>query len=153
MTSMTRTFAASALVLLLAAPAVVSASPQFGGPGMSSDGMGRMDSPEQKSMAAYSRGLKAKKKAEAATEPADKQKLYLKAKEELSKAAGYQPNYDAFLALGQVYLALGQRESALDACNHARSLKPNAEEARSCFEEAQKKPEPAEAQPAAGGGK
>ena len=54
-TSLTKTFAASALVLLLAAPAVVSASPQFGG-GMSSDGMGRMDSPEQKSMAAYSRG-------------------------------------------------------------------------------------------------
>ncbi|HEV8580270.1 MAG TPA: tetratricopeptide repeat protein [Thermoanaerobaculia bacterium] len=95
--------------------------------------------PEQKAMDAYGRGIKLKKKAEAAKEPAVQTKLYLKAKEELSKSAGYVPNYDAYLALGQVYLALGKQESALDACNHAQSLKPSDEAAKGCMTEAQKR--------------
>ena len=95
--------------------------------------------PEQKAMDAYGRGIRLKKKAEAAKEPAAQTKLYLKAKAELSKSAAYHANYDAYLALGQVYLALGQQESALDACNHAQALKPKDEEAQSCRTEAQKR--------------
>lgn len=65
-------------------------------------------------------------------------KLYLRAKEELSKSVAYQGHYDGYLALGQVYLALGKKESALDACNHALSKKPNSEAAKSCMEQAQR---------------
>lgn len=152
---MKRTIAASALALLIAAPALVCAAPapQMGGPGMSSDGMGRMDSPEQKSAAACSRGLRAKKKAEEETDPQKKEKLYLKAKEDLLKAAGYQPNFDAYLALGQIYLALGKPESAESACVQAQTLKPKNEAAQSCLQEARKPQEkPADVQPAGGGG-
>jgi cytochrome c-type biogenesis protein CcmH/NrfG len=151
---MKRTFIAVALTLLLAVPAVVGASPspQFG-PGISSDGMGRMDSPEQKSAAACSRGLRMKKKAEEEKDPQKKEKLYLKAKEDLLKAAGYQPNFDAYLALGQIYLALGKPESAQSACVQAQTLKPKNEAAESCLQEARKPQEkPADVQPAGGGG-
>jgi cytochrome c-type biogenesis protein CcmH/NrfG len=123
-----------ALALLLAAPLAVSAQPP-----QITESMGYYRTPEQKAMDAYGRGMKLKKKAEAATEPAQQAKLYLKAKEELSKSAGYHVNYDAYLALGQVYLALGQQESALDACNHAQSLKPKDEAAKTCMTEAQTK--------------
>ena len=95
--------------------------------------------PEQKAMECYGRGVRAKKKAEAEKEPAKQAKLYLKAKEELSKSVGYQAHYDGYLALGQVYLAMGQNESGLDACSHAQAYKPNSEEAKSCMEEAQEK--------------
>jgi tetratricopeptide (TPR) repeat protein len=152
---MKRTFAASALALLLAAPAVVGASPspQFG-PGISTDAMGRMDSPEQKSMAACSRGLRGKKKAEEEKDPQKKIKLYEKAKEDLLKAAGYQPNFDAYLALGQIYLALGKPESAQSACLQAQSLKPKDQAASSCVEEARKPQEKTDdVQPAGGGGR
>jgi tetratricopeptide (TPR) repeat protein len=104
--------------------------------------------PEQKAMDAYGRGVKLKKKAEGEQDAEKRQKLYLKAKDEFSKSAGYQANYDAYLALGQVYLALGQRESAQDACLHAQGLKPGNETAKSCIEEARKQPESPEAKPA-----
>jgi tetratricopeptide (TPR) repeat protein len=152
---MKKTFAASILALLLAAPSLVGASPspQVGGAGMGTDGMGRMDSPEQKSMAACSRGLRGKKKAEEEKDPQKKIKLYEKAKEDLLKAAGYQPNFDAYLALGQIYLALGKLESAQSACVQAQSMKPKDEAAKSCLEEARKPQEkPADVQPAGGGG-
>ena len=151
---MKRTCIASALALLIAVPSVVGASPapQFG-PGISTDAMGRMDTPEQKSAAACSRGLRAKKKAEEEKDPQKKEKLYLKAKEDLLKAAGYQPNFDAYLALGQIYLALGKPESAESACVQAQTLKPKNEAAQSCLQEARKPQEkPADVQPAGGGG-
>lgn len=107
--------------------------------------------PEQKAMEHYGRGLKLKKKAAGETDPAKQAKLYQKAKEELSKSVGYEPNYDGFLALGQVYLAMGKNESGLDACTHAQSLKPNSAEAKSCREEAQEKIKMA-ANPGQGGG-
>ena len=104
------------------------------------EGMGSyVKSSDQKAMECYGRGLKLKKKAAGETDPAKQTKLYQKAKEELSKSVGYQANYDGYLALGQVYLAMGQNESGLDACNHAQSLKPNSQEAKSCMEEAQEK--------------
>ena len=96
-------------------------------------------SPEQKALECYARGMKAKRKAEAETNPEKQAKLYLKAKEELSKSVGYQGHYDGYLALGQVYLAMGKDESGLDACARAQSHKPKSEEAKSCIEEAQEK--------------
>jgi cytochrome c-type biogenesis protein CcmH/NrfG len=96
-------------------------------------------SPEQKAMEHYARGLKAKKKAVEAEEPAKRDKLLLKAKEELSKSVAYTPNFDGYLALGQVYLLLGMAESSYDACSHAASLKPNNENAKTCMSEAKTK--------------
>lgn len=96
-------------------------------------------SPEQKAMEHYARGLKAKKKADEADEPTKRNKLLLKAKEELSKSVGYTPNYDGYLALGQVYLLLGMAESSYDACSHAAGLKPNSEDAKTCMSEAKTK--------------
>jgi tetratricopeptide (TPR) repeat protein len=82
--------------------------------------------------------MKAKRKAESEKDPEKQKKLYLKAKEELSKSAAHHANYDAYLALGQVYLALGQRESALNACGFAQSLKPSDAAAKACMEESQR---------------
>jgi cytochrome c-type biogenesis protein CcmH/NrfG len=122
-----------ALALLLAMP--LAATAQF--PVTESMGS-RYHTPEDKAIEAYSRGMKAKRKAEAEKDPVKQAKLYQKAKEELSKSAGYHPNFDAYLALGQVYMALGQKESALDACAHAQGLKPKAEAAGLCMAEAQR---------------
>ena len=124
-----------ALALLLAAPLAASAQvPPI------TESMGSYyHTPEQKAMECYGRGIKAKKKAEAEKDPQKQAKLYLKAKEELSKSVGYEPNYDSYLALGQVYLALGMKESAFDACSHAQNRKPDDEAAKSCVEEAQRK--------------
>jgi len=122
-----------ALALMLAAPLAVTAQTV-----PLTESMGYYRSPEQKALDAYGRGLKAMRKAEAEKDPAKQTKLYLKAKEELSKSLGYQANYDAYLALGKIYLALGQKESALDACAHAQASKPKDEAAKGCAEEAQR---------------
>lgn len=128
-----RRYMSFALALLLAAPLAVAAQPPI------SESMGsRYHTPEDKAIQAYSRGMKAKRKAESEKDPEKQKKLYLKAKEELSKSAGYHANFDAYLALGQVYLALGQRESALNACSFAQGLKPKDEAAKVCMEEAQR---------------
>lgn len=125
-------FLALVLALPLAASAQMMPTP--------TESMGSyMKSPEQKAMEHYARGLKAKKKAAEADEPAKRNKLLLKAKEELSKSVGYTPNYDGYLALGQVYLLLDMAESSLDACSHAASLKPKSEEAQGCMSEAKTK--------------
>jgi cytochrome c-type biogenesis protein CcmH/NrfG len=117
--------------LLMAFPVLASPQPPI------TESMGSYyHTPEQKAMEAYARGMKLKRKAEGENEPAKQAKLYLKAKEELSKSVGYQGHYDGYLALGQVYMALGQQESAFDACSHAQALKPNDETARSCVETA-----------------
>lgn len=100
---------------------------------------GSYKTPEQKALDSYARGMKAKRKAEGETDAQKQAKLYLKAKEELSKSVGYQGHYDGYLALGQVYLALGKNESGFDACSRAQSVKPNSEEAKSCMEEAKEK--------------
>ena len=105
-----------------------------------SEGIGSyVKSPEQKALEFYARGMKAKRKAEAEKDPEKQAKLYLRAKEELSKSVGYQGHYDGYLALGQVYLAMGKNESGFDACSRAQSAKPNSEEAKSCVEEAREK--------------
>jgi cytochrome c-type biogenesis protein CcmH/NrfG len=96
-------------------------------------------SPEEKAMELYGRGMRAKRKAEGEKDPEKQAKLYLKAKEDISKAMGYAASYDGFLALGQVYLALGQSGSGLDACTRSLSLKPGNAEAQSCVETAKAK--------------
>jgi tetratricopeptide (TPR) repeat protein len=112
-----------------------------------------MKTPEEKALLEYAHGLKDRKKAEEEKDHDKKMKLYTRAKDEFSKSVGYNGHYDGYLALGQVYLALGQRESALDACSHAQAMKPGSEEAKSCIEEARKKPESNEPKPGGGGGR
>ncbi len=93
--------------------------------------------PEQKAMESYGRGLRAKKKADGETDPGKQAKLYAKAVDELSKSVGYQPNYDGYLALGQVYLAMGNPKAGFTSCSHALGLKPKSEEAKTCVQTAQ----------------
>src|SRR3954453_13837542 len=109
-----------------------------------------LKTPEEKALNEYARGIKDRQRAEQEQDHDKKMKLYMRAKDELSKSVGYQGHYDGYLALGQVYLALGQKESALDACTHALGAKPNSEEAKSCIQEAQKKTASTEANPAGG---
>jgi tetratricopeptide (TPR) repeat protein len=152
---MKNTLIASALALLIAAPAVVwsSPAPQFGGPGLSTEGMGHMDTPEMKASAALSRGLKLKKKAAEEPDTAKRTKMLEKAKEELSKSLAYSQNYEVLLALGQVYLALDKPASALDACSQALVHKPNDTPAKGCVEEARKKTDKPDTETKAGGGR
>jgi tetratricopeptide (TPR) repeat protein len=137
--------AAFALVALMAAPALTA---QMGVPTESMGG--RLKSPEEKSLDAYARGVKAMKKAKGETDHDKQMKLYTRAKDEFSKSVGYTGHYDGYLALGQAFLALGQRQSALEACTQARSMKPSSEEAQGCVLEAQKAPGSSEAKPAGG---
>lgn len=93
--------------------------------------------PTEKSAEAYSRGAKAKRKAEGETDLAKQRKGFERAKQELLRAVSFEPaNFDALLALGQVYLALDQAQSSRDACGRAAGLRPNHAEARSCVERA-----------------
>ena len=110
-----------------------------------SRGMGSYKSTTQRAAESYSRGVKAKRKAEDAKEPRERQKLYQRAKDELNRSVGYESTYDTFLALGEVHLALGDRKSAAWACVQAQALRPAEEKAKACIETATR-PEP----PAAG---
>ncbi len=103
---------------------------------------GSYKDPVQRAADAYSRGARFKAKAEQEKEPKDKAKQYARAKEEFAKSIGYQENFDALLALGQVYLALGQKRPALESCTRARAYKPNDEAAKACATEASATAEP-----------
>ena len=120
-----------ALALALAGAAAVRAQ---GSIPFSTDGMGSYKEPVHRAAEHYNRGVRAMRKAEKAKEPAEQRKLYEKAKEELGKAVGIDPNFDATLALGQVYLALGQKESAASSCVRALALKPKNAEAQACMD-------------------
>ena len=89
----------------------------------------------------YARGMRAKKKADAETDPQKRQKLYLRAKEEISKAVAFSPSFDHLLALGQIYLGLGQKKSALDVCSQALARKPGNPSAQECQQSAKALPE------------
>ena len=142
---MKKAVAMFSLALALTGVAAVRAQVPF-----ATDGMGNpYKDPVQKAAVYYNRGVKAMRKAEKAQEPADKRKLYEKAKEELGKAVGYDPNFDATLALGQVYLALGQKESAASSCVRALALKPNNADAKACMD-ATRAEQTAETQPPEG---
>lgn len=117
------------LALALAGGAAVRAQNPI-----SSEGMGIYKEPINRAADHYNRGVRAMRKAEKAKEPAEKRKLYERAKEELGKAVGIDANFDATLALGQVYLALGQKESAASSCVRALALKPKNAEAQACMD-------------------
>lgn len=104
--------------------------------GLYTDGMGAAKDPTQKAADAYSRGMQMKRKADAATDPAKKAKLYEKAKKELERSAAYVVNADVYLALGQIDLAQGDAQAALTNCSHAQSLKSGSPEAASCMDSA-----------------
>jgi len=103
------------------------------------NGMGGYKDPVTKAADAYSRGMKAKRKAEGEKDPKAQRKLLEKAKDELGRSVGLSPSYDALLALGQVELALGDRSSALQSCTHALSWKPADPVAVACQNDARKK--------------
>jgi exonuclease VII small subunit len=104
--------------------------------GLYTDGMGAAKDPTQKAADAYSRGMQLKRKADAATDPAKKAKLYEKAKKELERSAAYVVNADVYLALGQIHLATGNAQAALANCAHAQSMKSDSVEARTCVDAA-----------------
>ena len=108
--------------------------------GVPTESSGSYKDPVQRAATHYNRGVRAMRKAENEADPAKRTKLYEKAKEELSKAVGYEPSFDATLALGQVYLALGRNVEAGSSCGRALSLKPNNESAKTCVTEAQAQP-------------
>lgn len=123
-----------ALALALGGAVIGHAQP---GNVISTDGMGSYRDPLQRAVDHYNRGVRAKRKAENETDAAKRTKLYEKAKEELSKAVGIHLNFDAALALGQVYLALGRNVEAESACSQATALKPGNELATACMNDAQ----------------
>jgi hypothetical protein len=104
--------------------------------GLYTDGMGASKDPTQKAADAYSRGMQIKRKADAATDPAKKAKLYEKARKELERSAGYVVNADVYLALGQIDLAQGDAHAALINCSHAQSMKSESADARTCVDAA-----------------
>src|ERR1700719_2086085 len=110
-----------------------------------SGGKGSFKTATQKAAESYSRGVKAKRKAEDAKETRERQKLYQRARDELSRSVGYEGSYDAFLALGEVHLALGDRKSAVWACAQAQALRPGEEKAKACIETAARPEAPAAA--------
>lgn len=120
-----------ALAIALAAPVLHAQIT-----GLMTDGMGAAKNSTQKAVEAYGRGMQAKRKAEAATDPAKKAKLYAKAKDELTRSLGFAPTPDAYLALGQIFLAQGEAHAALTTCAHAQSLKPSNQEINACVEQA-----------------
>jgi glyoxylate carboligase len=119
------------LVSALAAPALHA---QING--LYTDGMGAAKDPTQKAADAYSRGMQLKRKADAATDPEKKTKLYEKAKKELERSAGYVVNGDVYLALGQIQLAQGDAHAALTNCAQAQAMKSDSAEARTCIDAA-----------------
>lgn len=119
------------LISALAAPALHAQIT-----GLYTDGMGASKDPVQKAADAYSRGMQLKRKADSASDPAKKTKLYEKAKKELEKSSAYAVNADVYIALGQIDLATGNAHAALVNCSHAQSLKSNSAEAGSCIDAA-----------------
>jgi len=119
-------------LVLVSALAVPALHAQISG--LSTDGMGAAKDPTQKAADAYSRGMQLKRKADSATDPAKKAKLYEKAKKELERSAAYVVNADVYLALGQISLAQGNAHAALINCSHAQSMKSDSAEARTCID-------------------
>ena len=117
-------------VLALAAPALRAQV-------IDPNGMGTSEDQEMRALrnaaGAYSKGMDAKRKADAATDPAKKVKLYTRAKKELVKALGYGDYRDAPLALCQIYLALGEDIPAQDLCVRAWVLDRKSKEAEASY--------------------
>jgi tetratricopeptide (TPR) repeat protein len=126
---------ALALALPLLAPAFSSPAHAQNGP---TEIIGsHYRGPAERSAEAYSRGAKAKRKAEGETDPAKQKKGFERAKKELLQAVSFEPNnFDALLALGQVYLALEDAQPGRESCSRALGLRPSHADAKSCVEQA-----------------
>ncbi len=70
---------------------------------------------------AYRQGLKFRQRAEKAAEAAEREELYKQALAKYYESAGYVENFDARLAMGEVYLALGDKVQARKAARSRRS--------------------------------
>ena len=125
-----------AAVLLAAASLVIAPPAARAQLSNVTESFGHYDDATTKASNCYGRGARALKKAQkqlAAGESEKSRESFLRAKEEFSKAVGFQAGYyEALLGLGQAYLALGQKESALDACAQALAAKPNDPDAKAC---------------------
>lgn len=132
-------FAASLLVLGAAVAVPVQA--QFNGPlgdrGPTNESFsGDYKNPEHRSAAHLSRALRYKEKAAKETDVKKQRKLLEKAKSELQSSIALIRNYDASVALGEVFIALGNQASAVDACTQALVFKPADANATRCIETA-----------------
>jgi tetratricopeptide (TPR) repeat protein len=135
-----------ALAALMIAPALRA---QMGVPTESMGG--HIKTSEEKALIEYRHGIQDRQKADKESDPEKKKKLYIRAKDELSKSVGYERHYDGYLALGQVFLKLGEPRPALEACQQALALKAQSEEAQACIQEARKEPAGGEAKPGGSG--
>lgn len=134
-----------AALLVLGAAAVTPVQAQFNGPlgdrgpGNSNFG-GDYKNAEHRSAAHLSRAIRYKEKAAQETDVKKQRKLLEKAKSELQSSIALHRNYDASLALGEVFIALGNQGSAIDACSQALVFKPADASATKCVETAKSLP-------------
>lgn len=154
--SMKKTVFAAAL-LVLGAAAATPAQAQFNGPlgdrGPTNESFsGDYKNPEHRAAAHVSRALRYKEKAAKETDVKKQRKLLEKAKSELQSSIALHRNYDASVALGEVFIALGNPASAIDACSQALVFKPADAAATGCIETAKSLsvPEDESTAPAAG---
>jgi tetratricopeptide (TPR) repeat protein len=118
------------LALALATPAYGQLDPT------ESIGGGAYQDETAKAAKTYRQGVKFQKKAEKATDPAEREALYKQALAKFHESAAQTETFDARLAMGEVYLVLGDKEQALKACTVAKTLKPRNERAKKCFTDA-----------------
>ena len=118
------------MVLGLAAPAYGQLDPTC------SIGGGSYQDETAKAAKTYRQGVKFQKKAEKATDAAEREALYEQALEKFHESAAQTETFDARLAMGEVYLTLGDKGEALKACTVAKTLKPRNERAKKCFADA-----------------
>jgi hypothetical protein len=100
---------------------------------LAGEGSGSYQDENSKAAKAYRQGLKFRKRAESVTDPAEREALYKKALDKFYESAGHVENFDARLAMGEVYLALDDKHEAAKACSIAKLLKPKNEKALACF--------------------
>ncbi len=118
------------MILGLAAPAAAQLDPT------ESIGGGAYQDEVAKAAKTYRQGAKLRQKAEKATDAAEREALYKQAIAKFHESAAQTENFDARLAMGEVYLALGDKHEALKACSMAKALKPRNEKAKKCFTDA-----------------
>ena len=95
--------------------------------------IGQGNSPGHKALSACSTGLQSKLKAEESAEPEERRRYFERATRDLVQCTNYFPlSFDGWLGLGQVYADLGDQRSAVRACQRARQLKPDNEDAQAC---------------------
>ncbi len=151
--------ALAAAVLALGIAAAVPSHAQFASPTgdrgpMNTTFGGNYKDPQQRAADNLAKGLRFKAKADQEKDAGKKAKLLDKSKKEFQSSIALHPNHDAYLALGLVQISLGQNQSGAEACHQAKGLQPGSEAAEACIQMAlnPKPANPADTQPAAGGG-